>query len=126
MRATAFTIASITAAMIAAVPAQAARAKAAATTAYDGPWHLSFVTQRGPCDPSYEFDVNIRRGQISHPNLVRFKGRVSRGGSAHASVIVGDKSASGYGRLSRESGSGRWSGFSGGSRCAGMWTARRS
>jgi hypothetical protein len=124
MRATAFTIASIIAALIAAVPAQAARAKAAA--AYDGPWHLSFVTQRGPCDPSYEFDVNIRRGQISHPNLVRFHGRVSRGGSARASVIVGDKSASGHGRLSRHNGSGRWSGFSGGSRCAGLWTARRT
>ena len=32
---------------------------AQARSAYDGSWDLVFVTQRGACDPSYNFFVNI-------------------------------------------------------------------
>jgi hypothetical protein len=31
----------------------------------------------GPCDPTCEFDVNISKGVITHPNLVKFRGRVA-------------------------------------------------
>ncbi|MGY3609804.1 hypothetical protein [Bradyrhizobium sp. Leo121] len=37
----------------------AAATAAEARTSYDGPWDLLFVTQRGNCDPSYSFSVNI-------------------------------------------------------------------
>jgi len=30
---------------------------AEARTSYDGPWDLVFVTQRGSCDPTYNFSV---------------------------------------------------------------------
>ena len=95
-------------------------------SAYDGPWDPLFVTQRGACDPTYNFSVNITDGIVTHPNLVRFSGRVARSGAVRASVTVHDKFASGSGRLSSNSGSGRWSGFSGSSRCSGYWTAQRN
>src|SRR6202045_1262158 len=99
---------------------------AQARSAYDGSWDLLFVTQRGACDPTYSFSVNITDGIVTHPNLVRFRGYVARSGAVRASVTVQDKFASGSGRLARNSGRGTWTGHSGQARCSGYWTARRN
>jgi hypothetical protein len=99
---------------------------AQARSAYDGSWDLLFVTQKGACDPTYNFSVNIADGVVTHPNLVRFRGYVARSGAVRASVAVPDKYASGSGRLSSNSGRGTWSGYSGGARCSGYWTAQRN
>ena len=99
---------------------------AQARSSSDGAWDLVFVTQRGACDPSYSFSVNISNGIVTHPNLVRFKGYVAGSGAVRASVTVQDKFAAGSGRLSGDAGRGRWSGYSGTARCAGYWTARRN
>jgi hypothetical protein len=96
-----------------------------ARSAYDGPWNLLFVTQYGPCDPTYSFSVNIINGIVTHPNLVNFHGRVAPSGAVRASVTVHEKYASGSGRLFGPSGRGTWSGRSGNARCAGYWTAQR-
>ena len=99
---------------------------AQASSAYDGSWDLVFVTQRGACDPNYNFSVNITNGVVTHPNLVRFRGYVARSGAVRASVTVQDKYASGSGRLASSSGGGTWSGYSGNSHCSGYWTAQRN
>ena len=44
-----------------------------ARSAYDGSWNLVFVTQRGACDPAYNFTVNVSNGVVTHPNLVKFR-----------------------------------------------------
>jgi hypothetical protein len=111
--------------MAAALLCHATGAVAKPTSAYDGAWSLVFVTQRGACDPSYNFNVNVSDGIITHPNLVRFRGRVTSSGVVHASVTVQDKYAAGAGRLTRATGRGTWSGYSGTSRCSGYWTAQR-
>lgn len=92
---------------------------------YDGSWSLNFVTQRGACDPNYNFSVNISDGIVSHPNLVRFRGKVTAGGLVRASVIVQNKSAAGSGRLTSSSGRGTWTGHEQNARCSGYWTAQR-
>jgi hypothetical protein len=99
---------------------------AQARSAYDAAWDLVFVTQRGVCDPTYNFSVNISNGVVTHPNLVRFRGYVARSGAVRASVAVHDKYAPGSGRLSINSGRGTWSGYSGSARCSGYWTAQRN
>ena len=81
-----------------------------ARSAYDGSWDLVFVTQKGSCDPSYNFTVDISDGIVTHPNLVRFRGYVAKSGSVRASVTVQDKFASGTGKLSGTTGGGKWSG----------------
>jgi len=96
-----------------------------ALSVYDGSWDLIFVTQRGTCDPTYNFSVNITNRVVTHPNLVRFRGYVAQSGAVRASVTVQDKYASGSGRLSGASGRGTWSGYSAGARCSGYWTAQR-
>jgi hypothetical protein len=97
-----------------------------ARSAYDGSWDLAFVTQRGACDPAYNFTVNVSNGAVTHPNLVKFRGYVAKSGAVRASVTVQDKYASGSGRLSSNSGRGTWSGHAGNARCWGYWTAQRN
>jgi hypothetical protein len=97
-----------------------------ARSAYDGSWDLVFVTQRGACEPGYNFTVNISDGIVSHPNLLKFRGYVARSGAVRASVTVHDKYASGSGKLNGTTGHGRWSGRAGSSLCPGYWTAQRN
>jgi hypothetical protein len=96
-----------------------------AAASFDGSWDLLFVTQRGACDPTYNFTVNVSNGIVTHPNLVRFRGTVARSGAVRASVTVQDKYASGSGRLTGAVGRGVWTGYSGQARCKGYWTAQR-
>src|SRR6202166_2555714 len=112
--------------MIAAACLIAPASVAHARSAYDGSWDLAFVTQKGACDPSYNFTVNVSDGNVTHPNLVKFKGYVAISGYVHASVTVHDKFASGTGRLFGTSGGGRWSGRAAGAQCSGYWTAQRN
>ena len=112
--------------MIAAACFIAPASVAHARSAYDGSWDLVFVTQKGTCDPTYNFTVNVSDGVVTHPNLVRSSGYVAKSGSVHASVTVHDKFASGAGRLFGTSGRGRWSGRAGSARCSGYWTAQRN
>ena len=97
---------------------------AAAGNTYDGSWSITTSTDRGSCGTNY-FQVQIYNGKITHANLVKLRGRVSSGGGAYVSVVVGDRTARGSGRLSGSSGRGRWSGRSGSERCSGSWTAQR-
>lgn len=111
--------------ILAFVAIAATAGSAAAGTAYDGSWSLTFNTKRGGCDPAYHFQVQINNGIVSHPNLVKFRGRVAGNGAVSASVSVVDKYASGSGRLNRTTGTGRWAGRSGNDRCSGTWVAQR-
>ena len=112
--------------MIAAACVIAPASVAHARSAYDGSWDLAFVTQRGTCDPTYNFTVNISNGVVTEPNLVRFRGYVAKSGAVRASVTVQDKYASGVGKLSAATGRGTWSGYAGNARCSGYWTAQRN
>jgi len=96
-----------------------------AASTYDGFWSLIFTTTRGACDRTYNFNVRIEKGLVSHANLVKFRGRVSRGGAVRASVEVPGKYAAGSGRLTGTAGKGRWAGHAGKDRCSGTWAARK-
>jgi hypothetical protein len=112
--------------MIAAACFIAPASVAHAHSTYDGSWDLVFVTQKGTCDPTYNFTVNVSDGIVTHPNLVKFRGYVAKSGSVRASVTVHDKFASGTGRFFGTSGRGKWSGRAGSARCTGYWTAQRN
>jgi hypothetical protein len=100
--------------------------QAQAGSRFDGTWNLTFVTQRGACDPAYNFTVDVLNGNVTHPNILTFRGHVAASGAVRASVRVGQRYASGAGRLSGVSGQGVWSGRSAESRCAGVWKAQRN
>ena len=110
---------------VAALLSASSMAAATGQSAYDGAWSLNFVTQRGACDPNYNFDVNISNGIVSHPNLVKLRGRVTASGLVRASITVQDKHAAGSGRLIESHGRGNWKGQAGNAECSGYWTAQR-
>jgi len=118
-------VTSLTAVCLVLGNSDSAEARSYRSDAFDGSWHLIFETRSGSCDSSYDFDVNVSNGNISHPNLVRFRGRVSRSGAVRAAVTAQDKHAAGTGRLDPTSGSGIWSGYSGTAKCTGIWNATK-
>src|SRR5881275_1091832 len=59
---------------------------ALAGSTYDGSWRLVFTTQTGTCDASYYFVVDISNGIVTHPNLLKLRGRVATSGNVRASV----------------------------------------
>jgi hypothetical protein len=103
-----------------------AQSPAFAGSRFDGQWNLVCATQRGDCDPSYNFTVDVVNGNISHPNILTFRGHVASSGAVHASVRVGQKYASGSDKIAGGIGRGVWSGRSGKSQCAGTWVAQRN
>lgn len=99
---------------------------ASAQRAYDGQWSVLIVTQSGSCDRAYRYGVSIRGGRVYYDGgAANFTGRVAPNGSVSVRVTSGGAAANGSGRLNRNSGRGSWSGYSGGDRCSGYWTAER-
>ena len=100
-------------------------AAAEARSPYDGQWDITFVTQRGDCNPVYTYSVIIENGVISSPAAQSFRGNVTNAGIVRAAVAVQDKRAAGSGKLMSAVGRGTWTGYSGDQRCGGAWTAQR-
>lgn len=57
-------VAKLTAGCLTLAYAGCAEARSYPINAFDGAWHLIFETRSGPCDPSYNFDVNISNGAL--------------------------------------------------------------
>jgi hypothetical protein len=109
-------------------PAAAAKRQPGhATGAYDGLWSVLIITEKGTCDRGYRYAVRIKGGRVGHadPANSSFKisGSVGGGGAARVSVARGSQSAAGSGRLTRDSGAGRWTSSKG--ECSGVWQAER-
>ena len=95
----------------------------AASSSYDGLWHVSIVTNKGECNSSYHYPIRIANGALSNADAtgLAISGRVHDSGQV-AVVVVSDKGrATGQGHLSGRSGAGRWHG----EKCSGSWSAQR-
>ena len=60
--------------MIAAACFIAPASVAHARSAYDGSWDLVFVTQKGTCDPAYNFTVNVSDGVVNSSQSRKIQG----------------------------------------------------
>src|SRR6516162_4298339 len=69
-----------------------------ARSSYDGSWNITFVTQSGDCNPTYNYSINIENGVITSPNAATFQGNVTSSGAVRASISVQEKRASGSGK----------------------------
>jgi hypothetical protein len=95
----------------------------AAAPRYDGMWSVSIVTEKGDCDRGYRYPVRISHGVLANGGSDPFDitGKVAASGAIIVTVSHGDRSATGTGRLSGNSGEGLWQGGA----CSGTWTAER-
>jgi hypothetical protein len=92
-------------------------------SAYDGTWSVAIYTQRGACG-SIRVAVRIVGGRMySEDQSYQASGTVGANGVVRASVAGAGRSASGSGRLSQNSGAGRW--WSSRGECSGTWSALR-
>jgi hypothetical protein len=113
---------------LAAIPDASAATKAKrASGGFDGLWSVLIITEKGTCDRGYRYAVRIKGGRVGHADPAgssfRISGSVAGNGAARVSVVRGDQSASGSGRLTRDSGAGRWTSSKG--ECSGIWQAER-
>ena len=92
-------------------------------SAYDGTWSVAIYTLRGDCG-SVRVAARIVGGRVySKDESYQANGAVGANGVIRVSVASGRLSASGSGRLTNNSGAGRWSSSTG--ECSGSWSASR-
>lgn len=93
---------------------------------YNGMWSVAMVTERGSCDPSYQYGIAIADGAIRGAGgpSVNLSGQVDRSGKVQVVVASGMARAGAVGKLRGNSGSGTWQLPSLG--CAGRWSAARA
>jgi hypothetical protein len=92
-------------------------------SAYDGSWSVAIYTLRGDCG-SVRAAVRIVGGRVySEDQSYRASGGVGANGVVRVAVSGFGRSASGSGRLSRNSGAGSWRSSRG--ECSGSWSASR-
>ena len=92
-------------------------------SAYDGTWSVAIYALRGNCS-SVRAAVRIVGGRVySVDQSYQTNGVVGANGVIRVSVAGGGLSASGSGRLSLNSGAGRWRSSRG--ECSGSWSASR-
>jgi hypothetical protein len=86
-------------------------------------WSVAIYTQRGDCS-SVRVAAQIVGGRVySKDQSYQANGAVGANGVIRVSVASGRLSASGSGRLSANSGAGRWASSRG--ECSGSWSASR-
>jgi hypothetical protein len=95
-------------------------------TQFDGNWSVSIITDSGECDRGYRYALHITGGRVTYDNpSFDISGQVNTRGQIRVVVRAGSQEAVGTGRLSRDYGTGTWSGKSPTSRCSGHWEAER-
>ena len=108
--------------------ATAANPSAKAASKFDGRWSAALATKSGPCNVAYRGAVQVINGIVQvegAPNNV-LSGRVSPNGSVTVSGALGaNLYGTAWGRLSGNSGGGRWRVHMQKEKCFGVWTARR-
>jgi len=107
--------------LLAGTPTNAARRISGSP--YDGTWSVAIYTLRGDCG-SVRVAAQIVGGRVySKDQSYQANGAVGANGVIRVSVASGRLSASGSGRLTNNSGAGRWSSSAG--ECSGSWSASR-
>jgi hypothetical protein len=107
--------------LLAYTPTNAARC--IGSSPYDGTWSVAIYTLRGDCG-SVRVAARIVGGRVySKDQSYQANGAVGANGVIRVSVASGRLSASGSGRLSANSGAGRWASSRG--ECSGSWSASR-
>ena len=98
---------------------------AAFAAVHDGTWSVLIITEKGECDRDYRYEVRVANGQISYAGDagVDMAGTVAPDGALKVSIKLGERGASGTGRLSTRTGAGVWRGIGASGSCAGRWEA---
>jgi hypothetical protein len=94
---------------------------------YDGNWTVRIITERGHCDPTSSYDVQVADGKVHYTSYssISLYGTVSPQGAVKVVIRHFDDGANGSGHLSKRAGAGSWSGRGQFGTCSGRWAASR-
>jgi hypothetical protein len=92
---------------------------------FDGAWSVQITTSRGTCSSGVSFGVEVRGGVVHAAGVVDVQGKIAANGATQVRIAAGNQSASGSGRLSGNSGGGKWQGVGSQGACSGIWSASR-
>jgi BA14K-like protein len=111
-----------------ALAATATVSPAFASSPYDGNWSVVITTQRGACEPTVRYGVQIVNGTVLNTagGAADVRGQVGPRGNVNVMVRSGSAWAVGAGRLSRAAGGGSWRGEGSSGACGGSWVAQRA
>jgi hypothetical protein len=111
-----------------ALAATATVGPAFASSPYDGSWSVVITTQRGACEPTVRYGVQIVNGTVLNTagGAADVRGQVGPRGNVNVMVRSGSAWAVGAGRLSRAAGGGSWRGEGSSGACEGSWVAQRT
>ena len=100
----------------------------ARASGFDGAWTVNIITQSGDCQPAYTYPVVITGGRVSYAGNGGFdiSGGVAGAGAVTVVISYGGQSANASGKLSGQTGSGKWTGKSATASCSGRWEAIRA
>jgi hypothetical protein len=95
---------------------------------FDGAWSTTLYTSSGACAPSARTVVQVVDGivHVEGASANSFSGHVSQAGSVTLTVSLAGIYGVGTGRLSSNSGGGKWRAQLQNAPCSGTWSAQRN
>lgn len=99
-----------------------------AAPSHDGLWKVTIITEAGNCDAAYSYPVKVSGGVVSYNGDGSFEinGKVAEAGTVSVAITRGEQHANASGKLSGDTGEGKWSGKSASTNCSGRWEAARA
>jgi hypothetical protein len=99
-----------------------------AAPSHDGLWKVTIITEAGNCDAAYSYPVKVSGGVVSYNGDGSFEitGKVAEAGTVSVAITRGEQHANASGKLSGDTGEGKWSGKSASTNCSGRWEANKS
>jgi hypothetical protein len=97
---------------------------AQAAGSFDGRWSVQLVTERGNCNPTYNWSVAVADGRIVDGGMfVQTAGDIDGRGRVRLQITHGNDVVAAFGKVAGEAGRGAWRSPT--LQCSGAWTAQR-
>ncbi len=92
---------------------------------FDGRWSVLVITEKGPCDQAYRWNIGVAGGHITdlEDNVASASGRIEPSGRVSVRLVRGSDVLTAVGAIRQEAGRGTWQSPS--RQCSGRWEAEK-
>ena len=92
---------------------------------FDGRWSVLVVTEKGPCDQAYRWNLGVAGGRITdlEDNVASASGSIASSGRVNVRLVRGQDVLTAVGSIQQGAGRGTWQSPS--RQCSGRWEAEK-